>query len=60
MSQQMTEKKALQVIKVILDLASEKGLYKTMNDSMTVIMAYNTLIAAILKEEEKVVSVDAT
>jgi hypothetical protein len=56
----MTEKKALQVIKVILDLASEKGLYKTMNDSMTVIMAYNTLIAAILKEEEKVVSVDAT
>jgi hypothetical protein len=49
MNKQMTEKQAL---KVILDLASEKGLFKTLNDSMAAIAAFNTLSEALLKEEE--------
>ena len=54
MNQQMTEKLALEVVKVILDLASEKGLFKTLTDSMAAIAAFNTLSEALLKEEEQV------
>lgn len=53
MNPQMTEKQALEVIKMILDLASEKGLFKSLNDSLAAITAFNAVSEKILKEEDK-------
>lgn len=47
----MNEKQALEVIKAILDLATSKGLFTKIDESFTVIEAFNK-IAEKFKDEQ--------
>ncbi len=46
----MNEKQALEVIKAILDLATQKGVFTKIDESFTAIQAFN-IIAEKFKEE---------
>ena len=47
----MHTKQALEIIKQVLDLATEKGIFKTINDSMTIIEAYNVIFKKLNDNE---------
>jgi hypothetical protein len=47
----MNEKQALEVIKVILDLATSKGVFSKIDESLTAIQAFN-VIAEKFKDEQ--------
>lgn len=49
--QQLNEKQALEIIKAILDLSTQKGVFSKIEESFTAIQAYN-IIAEKLKEDE--------
>jgi hypothetical protein len=46
----MNEKQALEVIKQVLDLATAKGIFATLNDTSVVIEAYNVISKKISNE----------
>lgn len=47
----MNEKQAIEVIKQVLDLATAKGIFATINDSAAVIEAYNIISEKIKSNE---------
>lgn len=47
----MKEKQALEIIKAILDIATQKGVFTKIDESFTAIQAYN-VIAEKLKDEQ--------
>lgn len=49
--QQLNEKQALEIIKAILDLSTQKGVFSKIEESYTAIQAYN-ILAEKLKDDE--------
>lgn len=49
----MNEKQAIEVIKQVLDLATSKGIFATINDSAAVIEAYNIISKKINNESDE-------
>jgi hypothetical protein len=47
----MNEKQALEILKSALDLATSKGVFTRLEDSFTIIQAYNKIAEKIQKEE---------
>ena len=47
----MNEKQALEILKSALDLATSKGVFIRLEDSFTIIQAYNKLAEKIQKED---------
>lgn len=47
----MNEKQALEVLKAALDLSTSKGVFATLDQSATVINAYNIIAAKFQKDE---------
>jgi hypothetical protein len=54
--EKMTTKQALEIIKLVLDQATEKGVFKNINDSFAVINAFNTISEKIISDESNAVS----
>ena len=48
----MNEKQAIEVIKQVLDLATAKGIFATINDSAAVIEAFNIISKRINDETD--------
>jgi hypothetical protein len=53
--EKMTTKQALEIIKLVLDQATEKGIFKNINDSFAVINAYNIISEKITSDESNAV-----
>lgn len=47
----MNEKQALEVLKAALDLSTSKGVFSTLDQSATVISAYNIIASKFQKDE---------
>jgi hypothetical protein len=49
----MNEKQALEIIKAILDLATQKGVFSKIDESFTAIQAFNTIAEKFKDEPSK-------
>ena len=54
--QKLTTKQALEIIKLVLDQATEKGVFKNINDSFAVINAFNVISEKIMIDESDAVT----
>lgn len=49
----MNEKQALEIIKAILDLATQKGVFSKIDESFTAIQAFNVIAEKFKDEQDK-------
>jgi hypothetical protein len=54
--QKLTTKQALEIIKLVLDQATEKGVFKNINDSFAVINAFNIISEKVISDENNAVT----
>ena len=50
--QQLTEKQALEILKSVLDKATKDGVFHTINDVYTIVMAFDIIAKKVNSENE--------